>query len=486
MDPSNGCGFIECIFLLAHSAFGYERRRLNAFDFASLTRGIHFLSSTEAYLSLSTVSIFIRFFVRFSGEKKRNPSKKCMTSKLIEEARSRKEIYYPWPIITEEIEQAVIRQLHTTLGTYDRSGITKEFEDHFKDLHGSQYALVTCNGTAALHSAFYAIDLHPGDEVICTDYTFFATAMPLFQLGVLPVLADCDQQGGLHPDEIDRLVTKKTKAVVLTHMWGNPSQMDQIVKKSRHHRLKLIEDCSHAHGATYKDQYVGTFGDIGIWSLQSKKMITAGEGGILLTNNKTYYDKAQLLGHFNKRALQEIDPSSPLYPYAITGTGLKYRPGALGLCIANVQLRSLSQWIEAKNRNAKRMEKIVSQIEGIQPLAAPDRNSRCAYYAFAFTVDPKKAPFDRERLVQSMHSLGFKDIDIPYSTSSLHRYPIFKKPISPVIDYKGASCIRGEYPHSGWISDHLVKISVPIDDHEGSYGKFFVDSFEEIWQKIVK
>ncbi|MGD2168869.1 MAG: DegT/DnrJ/EryC1/StrS family aminotransferase [Chlamydiota bacterium] len=393
------------------------------------------------------------------------------------------EITYPWPIITEEIEEAVVQQLHTTLGTYDRSGITKEFEDKFKEIHKSKFALVTSSGTAALHSAFYALDLGPGDEVICTDYTFFATAMPLFQLGVVPVLADCDPNGGLAATEIDRLITKKTTAVVLTHMWGNPCEMDAILDRCQKYSLRLVEDCSHAHGATYKGQHVGTFGDIGIWSLQSQKIIAAGEAGILVTNDRACYDKAQLLGHFNKRALQEMDPSSPLYQYAITGTGLKYRPAALGLAIANKQLDYLEQWINAKNRNAERIQSIIGEVDGIKFLKGAGDFSLSAYYAFTFTIDPKIAPFSREELVSCMHSFGFKDIDIPNSTSCLHRYPIFQKPISPVYSYQNDICIRGDYPNSKFISDHLVKISVPIDDYKGSKGRFFVDSFETIWKK---
>jgi dTDP-4-amino-4,6-dideoxygalactose transaminase len=299
-------------------------------------------------------------------------------------------------------------------------------------------------------------------------------------------LADSDKNGGLNPDEIDRLVTQKTKAVVVTHMWGNPCQMKEITEKCRRYDLRLVEDCSHAHGASYHGQYVGTFGDIGIWSLQSQKIIAAGEAGILVTNNREYYDKAQLLGHFNKRALQEMNPQSPLYQYANTGTGLKYRPGALGLAIAQIHLTHLKEWIEVKNQNALSLKSIVSSVEGIDVLDVPDINCQSAYYALAFTVNPQKAPFNREQLVQCMHDFGFLDIDVPNSTSSLHRYPIFTNPISPVFSYKGTSGVRGTYLNSIYISDHLVKISVPIDNHEGSYGQYFMESFSTIWQKTME
>ena len=104
----------------------------------------------------------------------------------------------------------------------------------------------------------------------------------------------------------NKLKEKRTKAVIVTHMWGHPCSMDKIKDFCRQHKLYLVEDCSHAHGARFKNKCVGSIGDIGAWSLQTQKIVSAGEGGVLLTNNRKYYDWAQLLGHFNKRSMQEI------------------------------------------------------------------------------------------------------------------------------------------------------------------------------------
>jgi dTDP-4-amino-4,6-dideoxygalactose transaminase len=391
-------------------------------------------------------------------------------------------ITYPWPIITKEIEEAVIKQLHRTLGTYDRSDITKEFEDDFKNLHNMKYALVTSSGTAALHSAYYALNFKPLDEVICPNYTFFATATPLFQLGLLPVLADCDKKGSIDPIAIKKLITKKTKAIAITHMWGYPCDMDEIKKICKEFNLYLIEDCSHAHGAKYKNQLVGTFGDIGIFSMQSQKIIAAGEAGILITNNKKFYDRAQLLGHFNKRALNEIDKESEEYKYASTGTGLKYRPSALSLAIAKCHLKYLTTWIENKNINAKRLENLISNTKGIKPLFTISDDIKPAYYAFCFTVD-ETCKYTKEEIVNFFHYNNFLDIDIPKSTTGLDKYYLFQNPISPVINYD-EKCIRTSYPNSLWISNNLVKLSVPIDYLDTTFGKYFIDCFEKIWSNI--
>jgi dTDP-4-amino-4,6-dideoxygalactose transaminase len=129
---------------------------------------------------------------------------------------------FTWPPIDAEVQAAVQAQLHADISIYDRSGIIARFEDAFAARHRAPYALLTSSGTAALHSAYYALGIGPGDEVIVQDYTFFATAMPLFQLGATPVLADVDRHGDLDLDRAASLVTTRTKTVVVTHMWGNP------------------------------------------------------------------------------------------------------------------------------------------------------------------------------------------------------------------------------------------------------------------------
>ena len=390
---------------------------------------------------------------------------------------------YPWPLIDTDAEIAVRKQLHTTTCIYNKSGIVAEFEDAFAALHGSPFALLTSSGTAALHSAFYALELAPGDEVICPNYTFFATAMPLFQLGALPVLADCDADGSISPLEIQRLVTPRTKAVVVTHMWGYPCDMQSISKLCRNLGLGLVEDCSHAHGATFDGQMVGTFGDVGAWSLQAQKIIGAGEGGILLTGSREIYDRAQLLGHFNKRCLEEMDTTSPLYAFAATGMGLKYRAHPLGVALAASQLPKLGNWLECKRQNAARLSSIIETQLGIRLLSPPQSQRKCAFYALVFLVEPTEAGFSRDELVAALVAEGFTDADIPNATSPLHTFALFQNPQSPVTTYR-RSCVRGNYPLSTRIAAQSVKISVPVETI--GRGLDFVEAFELVWNKVTR
>ena len=390
---------------------------------------------------------------------------------------------YCWPKIDKDGEKDVLEQLRKGLSIYDRSGVIKDFEDRFALLHGKKHGLVTSSGTAAIHSAFYSLGISPGDEVICPTYTFFATAVPLFQLGALPVLADCDEYGSMNPDEIEPLVNQKTKAVVITHMWGLPCNIGKIRKICDGKNLPLIEDCSHAHGATYNGKLVGTFGKMGVWSLQAQKIICAGEGGIMLTDDDLVYDRAQLLGHFNKRAMQEIPESRPYYKYAVTGLGLKYRAHPLGIAFALGQLGRLEGWVKNKRHNAERIRRILSQTD-IVPLYPELNDRKSSYYAFPMLVNKEITGFSRELLVSAMHAEGFTDIDMPNSTSPLHGFAAFNEPVSPVTKYSHHHT-RGSYPNAERIASQIVKISVPVESPKESVGERFIDSFEKVLLKIL-
>src|SRR5581483_4466177 len=253
-----------------------------------------------------------------------------------------------------DTEAAVLQQLQGgEISIYDHSGIFKAFEDRYAASLDRTHALVVSSGTAALHTAMMAAAFAPGDEVICPAYTFYATVTPIFQTGALPILCDAGTDGNIDPVRISRLITPRTKAVIVTHMWGMPCDLDPILVLCRQQGLLLIEDCSHAHGAQYKGRPVGSQGDIAVFSLQGQKIITGGEGGILLTNHTELYERALLFGQYNKRCKQEIRQDSPYYAYAVTGFGLKLRAHPLAIAIANEQFTHLSQWHAAKQKNAQ-------------------------------------------------------------------------------------------------------------------------------------
>ncbi|MEV5826489.1 DegT/DnrJ/EryC1/StrS family aminotransferase [Spirillospora sp. NPDC052242] len=380
---------------------------------------------------------------------------------------------FAWPPIDDEVSAAVMRQLHTTVSIYDRSGIIARFEDAFAARHNARHALLTSSGTAALHSAYYALGLGPGDEVIVQDYTFFATATPLLQLGVVPVLADVDVHGELDLGRAAGLLTCRTKAVVITHMWGNPQNTRRLREWCDARGLALVEDCSHAHGAARDGVSVGELADAACWSLQGRKAITAGEGGILTTPHREVYEKATLLGHFNKRALAEVRTGSPLYRFADTGLGLKYRAHPLGLAMAEVYLQRLDDWLLVRQRHAARLEDLLAGRAGISVLTPTGPDRTATFYAFVFTIDPHTAGFSRDVLLHTLQRWGYGEITTCDAMRPLHTYPVFAAPRSPVTTYR-ASCIRCE-PH---VAEHLaaasLRVHVPADD--GPEGRAYIDA----------
>lgn len=335
--------------------------------------------------------------------------------------------HYVWPVITGDVEKAVLAQLRKEVSIYNRSGVFAQFEDEFKKYHDRKFALVTSSGTAALFGAYEALALKPGDEVICPNYTFFATASPAIYTGAKLVFVDCGDDGNVDPAEIEKAITKKTKAVVVTHMWGIPCDMPRIKALCEKHKISLIEDCSHAHGAKVDGKRVGTFGDIAIWSLQAQKIITGGEGGIFLTDNEEFYIRAQLQGQYNKRCRDEIPQSHPLYKFALTGFGLKLRAHPLAIAMALQQFRQLDKWLDCKNKYAARFVEAISKYEFLRPPLF--ENKVPSWYAFVFHFAPGVIPnLTIERFMELLKAEGLVEADRPTSTCPLSDLPLFATP----------------------------------------------------------
>lgn len=335
-----------------------------------------------------------------------------------------------WPRITEESKRAVLDQLATDISIYNRSGIFEEFEDAFASYHDRKYGLLSSSGTTAIFSMFEAINLLPGDEVICPVYTFHASVSPLIYTGAIPVFCDSDDEGNISLEQIRSKITAKTKAVVVTHMWGVPVRESQSIRELCDEKgIYLLEDCSHAHGASLSGTKVGSFGHAAAWSLQGQKIITGGEGGIMLTDDKSIYERALLQGHYNKRAKQEISADSNLHDYYLTGLGLKLRAHPLAIALAMQQFTHLDEFITQKQTFA---EKFSTALKGYSFLMLPDTgnsNRQCSWYAYNILFDETTSHgVTREQFVDALHAEGLIEADIPGSTGLLNELPLFLRP----------------------------------------------------------
>ena len=208
---------------------------------------------------------------------------------------------FTWPIITEEDDRAVLDVLHR--GAMSGTDVTMEFERRFAQWQGAEYALAHNNGTAALHAAMFACGVGVGDEIISPSLTYWATCLPALSLGATIVFADIQPDTiCIDPNDIEHRITDRTKAIVVVHYVGMPCDMDPIMAVAQKHGVKVIEDVSHAHGARYKGKKVGTFGHVSAMSLMSGKAFAAGEGGILVTDDRDVYLKAIAFGHYERHA----------------------------------------------------------------------------------------------------------------------------------------------------------------------------------------
>jgi len=332
--------------------------------------------------------------------------------------------HFVWPRITPAIEAAVLRQLRTSTSIKDRSGVVAELEDKFARYYATRWALSHSSGTMAIFAMFDALGLSPGDEVICPNYTWFATASPLAYLGLVPVFCDADEHGNLDPERVTELIGERTRALIVTHMWGMPCDMAPLVRLCQSRGLELLEDCSHAHGASYHGAKVGTFGAAAVWSMQAAKLVSAGEGGMLLTDREDLYVRATLAGHYNRRCKQEIALDHPLREFWQTGFGLKLRAHPLALAMANEQFDHLDAWLLQKRRFAQQMQDSWREFRFLRlPL---EKECQSAWYVFALRFDEVQARVSRTTFHRALLAEGLTDVDVPELTGPIAQLPLFQ------------------------------------------------------------
>ncbi|MBE6696589.1 MAG: aminotransferase class I/II-fold pyridoxal phosphate-dependent enzyme [Ruminococcaceae bacterium] len=245
---------------------------------------------------------------------------------------------FSWPIITEEDEAAALDVIRNNkFSGYD---ITQKFEEEFAAWQGRKYAVAYCNGTAALTASMFAIGLSMGDEIICTTKTYWASVSQSLTFGATPVFCNIDEHLSMDPDDIERCITPKTKAIMVVHYLAYPCDMDRIMEIANRHNLIVMEDVSHAQGGLYKGKKLGTFGQIAAMSLMSTKSFAAGELGIVVCDDKKLFERVTAFGHYDRNTSKYITESEDLFPFfSIPLGGIKGRANQLCTAMARVQLK---------------------------------------------------------------------------------------------------------------------------------------------------
>ena len=321
-----------------------------------------------------------------------------------------------WPLLDERDEQAVLDVMRG--GDITTAGVLRALESDYAELTGRRHALSHNNGTSGLLAAFWAIGLQPGDEVIVQSATFWASALPMLWLGALPVFCESETERlGPCPDEVEARITDRTRALVVTHLWGMPARMTELLDIAKRHNLRVIEDASHAHGATWRGRACGALGDVSVMSLQGDKLAPAGEGGMLLCDDDELLERATCLGDITRI----IELQSPARRFAATSFGVKTRMAPLSAAVGRVQLAKLGA------HNARRNESIRWLSEALEPLGLqtflPPEHIERVYFEFLVRCPPERSPLPADVLCAALEQEGCLVSAPRYPL--LHQQPFF-------------------------------------------------------------
>ncbi len=299
----------------------------------------------------------------------------------------------------------------------------KELEDKSANYLGVKYAIAVNNCTAALHLALLSIDIKKGDEVLVADFTFPATGHSVLYCGARPVFVDVKLNTyNIDTESIEEKITDKTKAIIPVHTFGQPAEMDEIIKIAKSYNLKVVEDAACAFGAKYMDKYAGTMGDVGCFSFHARKGITTGEGGMAVTDNRTLAEKIRHLSVFGMTSAWDREKSDKFIIPEFTEAGYNYKMSDITAAVGVAQLRKLDKIIERKRELAKYWDE---KLENLELIKSPyvSENVKHIYQSYVSIVDKR---INRNKLIEILMK---KSIQTQIGTYASH--------IQPVYDFKG-------------------------------------------------
>lgn len=314
-----------------------------------------------------------------------------------------------WPHYAADEVDAAMRVLHSGRVNYWTGNEGRSFEKEFAEAVGTRYAVALMNGTVALETALHAIGIGPGDEVVVPSRTFIASASCIVQRGATPVVADVDPVSqNLTADSVRARLTPRTKAVIAVHLAGWPCDMDPLRELAGRHGLKIVEDCAQAHGATYKGRTVGSLGHIAAFSFcQDKIITTGGEGGMLVTDDQSLWERAWSYKDHGKNRQAVVNGASGGFNWVHDSFGTNLRMTEMQAAIGRVQLAKLSSWLETRRRHAALLDECFSGIPALRT-AVPAGDIGHAYYKYYAFVRPDRLgkQWNRDRIRRAIAAEG--------------------------------------------------------------------------------
>ena len=391
--------------------------------------------------------------------------------------KSKRKAFPVWPQYDENEKNALLQVLESRVWWRTPGTRTLAFEEEFAQFHGAKHGIAVTNGTAALEVVMSGLGIGPGDEVIIPDFTFVATASAVLSAGAMPVTVDISRDTQcLDPQLAEAAITSRTKAMIAVHMGGHPADLDALGALAKRKGIALVEDSAHAHATEWKGRRIGTFGTAGTFSFQASKLMTAGEGGIVITNDDAFEKLA--------RSAHDCGRMPGEWFYSHYRNGSNYRLSEWQGAVLSVQLSRLDAQTALRHKNARTLDKLLSQIPGITPQSLDPRCTRNGHYAYIFHVDSQQfAGAPAKRLIEAMNAEG-----IPNQASypPIHSLDVFKSG-----EYRKRLCgqasephafLQAEYPNTSRAAYEAIWIPQPalLGDEEDMH------EIAAAWRKIQK
>ena len=340
----------------------------------------------------------------------------------------------------EEIRavNAVLQKGQLTSSAYHGGKNVQEFEKSATSFVKSKFAVAVNSGTSALQASLYALDIKKGDEVLLPSFTFVATANSVVSVGAKPVFVDVLKENyTIDPDDLRKKITKKSKVIIPVHLYGNVAFMDQIIEIANRHNLKIIEDAAQSLGSTLKNKHTGTFSDLGCYSLYPAKVVTAGEGGFIVTDNEKLYKKLQMIRNHGM-----------VNGYDTRIVGLNLRMPEISAAIAKVQMKKLKAFLNTRRKNAKILSKLISDLD----VQIPNERKGEHVNWYLYTIATK----NRNKIMKKLNSSGIGAM--AYYSTPVHRTPFYHKKIS--------------LPNTDWAASNVL--SLPIHPQVSAQNLSFI------------
>ncbi len=372
-----------------------------------------------------------------------------------------------WPRYGEAEEKAILELVRNP--TYDPIfALENEWKSHF----GVPCAKAYCNGTSALTSMFFALNLPKGSEILVPSYTFFATIMPMRLFGLVPVFVDINPRTlNFDLDDAKKRITKDTKAVLPVHWIGLPCDMDLICDWAKEKGLIVLEDSAHAHGVKLKDKYTGSWGRMAIYSFQMSKPLPGIEGGMGVYQNQEDHDRAAAFGDYQ---LKGVPKDSAYTKYAGSGLGVKFRMHPMAAALTLCQMKGLEERNRAGAKQIRRLNDSLTQLPGLYEQTSGRKDMDRLYYSWnVLFIDEAQAGVSRAKAVAALKAEGVNATELFYQPQ--HKLPVYTedewwhhKPVIPELpgtDKANATAISLPY---------FTKDAPELVDQ-------YIKAFEKVW-----